>query len=483
MNGFHAGTGSTPNSAAIDGTYSQSGTTVVRVTGTGTFVAGNVNDFIKFATGERAKIVSVTNSVTVEVDRSQTVAAAALTIFDTSRTLLDAWAKATSTADGASGASGFTQDTDAGTARMWNTMNFAVETVAATYTEVGVTPSTTLNGSQVLFSRVVLDSPVNVGVGQFLQLRFELLCVLGNYRTAAPITMAITGWPYTYNIQSITSNGTSWDVVLNEAVSSHYAAGRPITIAGAEPVRTNISSLSSTGSDFTVNATAHGRTVGQSIVIAGATPSAYNGTWVVATVPNANSMTVTSAINPGSGSGGTVRLVTPGTWYNGTHTIASFPNSTTIRITNAASIPPAGVAGTVKNSLAASGIICGVSGAFGETSVGIVEPGNGTQARRQMGMVTEANMKTGLQYGVNPTSWSFITSVTSPVAGTYDSANRKRTFTVTFPSANQNSQTIRQLVVGDFSSFFVVTFDERQRKENGFQMVLNFTVSWEPALD
>jgi hypothetical protein len=97
-------------------------------------------------------------------------------------------------------------------------------------------------------------------------------------------------------------------------------------------------------------------------------------------------------------------------------------------------------------------------------------------------MVNEANMKTGLQYGVNPSSWTYITAATGHVAGTYDSANRKRTFTVTFPSANQNSQTIRQLVVGQTPSFFVVTFDERQRKNNGFQMVLNYTVSWEPDL-
>ncbi len=479
--GMHAGTGTTPNKVILDGTFSQTGTTVTRVSGVGVFASGNVNDFIKFASGEYAKIVSFTNTLQVEVDRSQAVAAAALTVYDTSRTLLDTWVKGSSTNDGAAGASGATHDTDAGTYRVWRTCNFSTESVARTYTEIGF--GTGILNSTVLFSRILLDSPVNVDIGQFLQVRADLMMKLGNYRVYEPLTVNITGWPYTYNVQSIVSNGTYWDVVVDPACSSHYAVGRPITIAGALPVKTNITSLSSTGSDFTVNATAHGKLVGDSIVLEGVTPSGYNGTWTVATVPNANSLTVTSGINPGAGTGGTIRLATPGTWYNGTHTIASFPNSTTIRITNATSIAPAGIGGTVKNNLNATGIITNY--AFGPSGnwSGVAEPG--TAQSKSLNMWDEANIRTGLVYGSQPSLGTALGSGTV-VAGTYDTANRSQVFTGTVASGTANSQTIRQITFGIATSQptgrFWITFEERQRKDNGYQLVVAYTVSWEPDL-
>lgn len=485
---MHAGTGTTPNKVLLDGTYSQTGTTVTRTTGTGTFVSGNVNDFIKFGTGEKCKINSITNTLTVEVDRSQTVAATTATIYDTSRIYLDTWVAATSTNDVSVGFSGETIDTDAGTTLIWKTYNFAIEVAAKTYTEVAVTPLLTLNSTQALFSRVVLSTPVTVNIGQFLQLRFELLCVLGNYRTSTPITMAITGWPFPYAIQSIVSNGTYWDVVVGSACSSHYATGRPIIIAGALPATTAITSISSTVSEFTVTTgTAHGKVAADSIVIAGSSVGAYNATWTVLDAPTSTTLRVTSGANPGAATGGTVRLATPGTWFDGTHTIASFPNSTTIRITNATTIPAAGVAGAVTNSVAANAIICGAGGAFatGNFPCGIVEPTTNTTPKA-MAFIEENNMKTGLAYGATFGVFSPISTGTLSATPSYDAANRKCTAVVTIPSANQVGQTIRQIIVGKLDSTprsaLIITFDERQRKDNGFQVVLNFSVSWEPDL-
>lgn len=472
-----AGTGTSQPTTVPDGTFSQTGTTVTRASGTGTFSAGNVNDFIKFATGERAKITAYTNSVTVTVDRSQTVAAVALTIYKTSRVTLDAWVKETSTADVAAGASGYTGDSTLGTARYWKTFNFAFETSAQTYTEVGI--GTTSGSSAQLLSRLLFDSPVGVDVGQFLQVRYDMIATVGNCRVSTPVTAAITGWPYTYNVQSIVSNGTYWDIVLNEACSSHFATGRPITIAGALPATTPISTISSTSSDFTVNATAHGKSVGNSVVIAGASPAGYNGTWTVATVPDANSFTVTSAANLGAGSGGTVRLATPGTWYDGTHTIASFPNSTTIRVTNANSITAAGAAGTVKNNLNAAAICTGWAfyNGTGSTASGNTMDFATTMGNKKYFIFEEANMKTGLQYGtVASISGNLLFADT--VAGAYDVGNRKRTFTMTLVSGSGISQTIRQICLEGI----YITFEERQRKNNGYQLVVNFTLSWEPDL-
>lgn len=488
---FHAGSGSSPNKTTLDGTFEQTGTTVTRTSGTGVFVSGNVNDWIKFATGEYARISAFTNSLTVTVDRSQTVAPAALTVYDCSRTLLDTWEKSTSTKDETAGANGSSMNYDAGTTRYWRTCNFATETVAKTYTEFGVTA---IGGTSTstLFSRVLFESPVSVDIGQFLQVRFDLIVTLANYRTGAPITVNITGWPYPYAIQSIVSNGTYWDVLLDKACSSHYVAGRTITIAGALPATTAITSISSTPSDFTVNATAHGKNIGDSIVIAGATPAGYNGTWTVATVPNANSLTVTSAANLGAGSGGTVRLATPGTWYDGTHTIASFPTTSTIRITNANSIPAAGIAGTVTNSIAATGQITN-NAVSNTTSSGRPGPADVCTASaslsnfyRQFSMIEEAFLRTGLTYGVNP---SFSTAIVSQQAvttiSTYSVTERKSTFSWTIASANGNSQSIRQMFFCGSQAHgqLWVTFDERQRKDNGFQLVVNYSCSWEPDLN
>ncbi len=58
--------------------------------------------------------------------------------------------------------------------------------------------------------------------------------------------------------------------------------------------------ITSTGSDFTVNKTAHGFVVGEYVVLKNATHAGYDAVWPVATVPNANSFTVTSAANLGA---------------------------------------------------------------------------------------------------------------------------------------------------------------------------------------
>lgn len=64
---------------------------------------------------------------------------------------------------------------------------------------------------------------------------------------------------------------------------------------GGGPWKSFSSSITGSGSAFTVNATAHGFRVGDYIVISSSTVGGYNGRWKVATVA-ANSLTVTSTV-------------------------------------------------------------------------------------------------------------------------------------------------------------------------------------------
>ena len=484
MNTCRVGSGTTPNKVELDGTFTQTGTTVTRASGSGVFASANVNDFIKFGTGEIAKITSFTGTTEVEVDRSQEVAATGLTLYDASRTALDNLLKSTSTKVTSQGNLVSSWDTDTGVTQYVATYNFAVETSAQTYTEAALAGAF---AGTAITSRVVLESEINVDEDQFLQFEVTLLLTLGKYRTSEPVSLSISGWPWPYNIQSIVSNGTYWDVTLDVDCDDHYATGRPIIITGALPTQHAITAISSNVSEFTVTVPGHGLSISDSVVIDGATPGGYDGAWTVAGV-SGDDVTITSGINLGAGSGGTIRLATPGTWYDGTHTIASFPSANVIRITDATSIISAGEAGTVTNSIAASAIMTGNSGAFYQqsntatmsTTVGYLLDliaGSGPNAAD----FAEAGMLTGMAYG------SFLNAAADldgSAGGVYDAGTRTTTYTVTFASANGNTQSFRQFYInrGSAQSAFLVTFDERQRKEEGYLLTFVLTASWDPDL-
>lgn len=474
----YAGTGSTPNKADLDGTYQQTGTTVTRASGSGVFSSDNVNDFIKFAGGERARIVTLTNSLTVEVDRSQTVAASSATIYNTSRTTLDTEIKNTTVESGDTGGN---YDSETGTATLWNTFDFTTETVARTYQEIGFSS----NEVSVLFGRLVLDSPVSVDVGQFLQVKVTLIWALGNFRVNTPIEVDVTGWPRPYNIQSIEANGTSFDLTFDE--DHHYLTGGKINIDSALPEQKAISTITSTSSVFTVNTSAaHGFLVGESIEIEDSALSGYDGVWTIASVPSSTSLTVTSAINLGTAAGGTVRHETPVDWFNGEWTIASVPTTDSVRITSAITPPDAGAAGTAFNNLKASAIISN----YGFNYLPAAQSGGGialpfARETYQMRIVDAARMKTGMAHGVF-TSYPNALHIAGSESGTnaaYNPATLKRSDSYIIESGEAVSKTIRQLVfVADFGALWV-TFEEPQRKDDGYILTFQNSSSWEPELD
>jgi hypothetical protein len=74
-------------------------------------------------------------------------------------------------------------------------------------------------------------------------------------------------------------------------------------------------------------------------------------------------------------------------------------------------------------------------------------------------------------------------NVNATAGAVYDTANRKKTWSFTFASSTVVSTSIRQAHIGRQDGTLVFTFEERQRKDDGFQLVITFTLSWEPALD
>ena len=90
--------------------------------------------------------------------------------------------------------------------------------------------------------------------------------------------------------------------------SVNFSAAWNISLSGLSAAETAVAILTSTwaANVATHNATAHTLAVGDKTVVAGVTPADYNGTFTVATVPDANSFTVALVISdPGAGVGGT----------------------------------------------------------------------------------------------------------------------------------------------------------------------------------
>jgi hypothetical protein len=77
-----------------------------------------------------------------------------------------------------------------------------------------------------------------------------------------------------------------------------HSRGIPFPLAGTDTV-VSITAISSTSSTWTFTA-ANDLKVGDVVVVSGCTPTAYNGTWTVATA-NSTTFTVTHTGNPGAG--------------------------------------------------------------------------------------------------------------------------------------------------------------------------------------
>jgi hypothetical protein len=112
---------------------------------------------------------------------------------------------------------------------------------------------------------------------------------------------------------SATATGTIIDVIGEDSPNERnyqveFYTG--LTIVPISYVATIVPTVfSSTATHFTVTfGAAHGFKMGQTILIAGCTPVAYNGTFQIFDVPSTTTLRVASTANPGAGTGfGTVQ--------------------------------------------------------------------------------------------------------------------------------------------------------------------------------
>jgi hypothetical protein len=324
-------TDTTPNFDDMNGTYSQSGTTLARAMGTGVFASGDVGKEVKFGTGERCHIVTFGSTTSVTVSKSQTVAATTLrryggTIFN-------------STAGASASAAATFATTSSLTTGLWQgTHSCTFSPAVSGYTVGSISMST--------FARVVLPTPVVLATGDQLQFNYIVQVQAGSrvqYTTTA--SSIFSGYPYAFGIASITGSGTAFTVTTAE--THNFSTGDAINLNNIVPLRKAITSISSNSTTWTVIAPSHGLSATNAIVHEGVSVAGYNGSWTVASVIDGNTYTVTNASNPGAATGGTQRLATPGTYFGGAWTVASgTPGTTTLTVTSSITGPAVDTSGT-----------------------------------------------------------------------------------------------------------------------------------------
>jgi hypothetical protein len=88
--------------------------------------------------------------------------------------------------------------------------------------------------------------------------------------------------------------GVTWNYATVELVATTAGATVPVTAVAVSGTANPYSGA------FTTGTAAHGLSVGDTVTLAGFTPSGYNGTFVVESVPATNQFTVNLTTNPGA---------------------------------------------------------------------------------------------------------------------------------------------------------------------------------------
>ena len=313
----------------LDGTWNQTGNTVTRASGSGTFPSSpsQIGNELQWEDGERCHVVSRSSDTEITVSgppRSLEAKTIRRWLTNRSSTAGNRQLRDATVGD-------IEQNHTTGvTSRTYHAVFFSA-TVAYTLRSVMI-------GTQ---ARVVISPEVEVDIDDQLEMSYTITHTNGNRTFEYELGSEATGLPRKYAINSIEGDGTNVDVTFSAATP--FLAGDKLDLRQVVPRRFAISSASSTSTTLTINTVnPHGLSVSDSVVIEGASVAGYNGTFTVATVEDADTITITDASNPGAmGASGTIRLATPGTYFDdlGIATIASMVSSSVARITSAITGP------------------------------------------------------------------------------------------------------------------------------------------------
>lgn len=200
-------------------TASQSGFTVTIDSGVFTFTAGGLDvgdegKWIKFLSGEEAKITAYISSTQVTVAVSQTVASTTFKLDRCNQTALYTEIQRTNNYVTGAGNCQTTRSSNVLTHR--RTWDFPTEVGPVTYRELGVSYNGVGPGN--LFSRIVLSSPVSLIAAQILRVSYELVLTITPFSPVVVADPNIGGWPIA---PSVTDGGVfAWQMIGLSAVST-----------------------------------------------------------------------------------------------------------------------------------------------------------------------------------------------------------------------------------------------------------------------
>ena len=323
--------------ADLDGTWNQSGNTITRATGSGTFPTspdqlGNELYWYDAGanTGHRCHVTARTSDTSITVSGvAKSITGGKIRRFHINQ----ATGSVTSS-------TGFKQSS-ASVTNLGVTYNYTTDTITRTCRANFNSATTGYNLGSIIISacaRVKLPAIIVIDAEDQLTYQYKIVETCTGKSQDYELGAESVGIPQKHSMLSIVGNGSYVDVTFSAA--THFLAGDKLDLRGVITKKVAISSASSTSTTFTINtATAHSLNPGDSVTIENASLAGYNGVHTVATTPTGTQFTITNAANPGAmGAAGTARLTNPSGYFDtlGLATIASMQSGGTVaRITSA----------------------------------------------------------------------------------------------------------------------------------------------------
>jgi len=184
--------------------------------------------------------------------------------------------------------------------------------------------------------RVFLPTPLVLEATDFVRITYRVFINSnGNGPVQSFPDYNATGWPHTYNVSTMSSDGSN--IAMTVDGDHHYEVGDTLLIQEATPTQIPIGNISSDGTTISVNSESHFFSVGQNMTILGT--NNYDGNYTVTSVVDGDNFTITSALNVADETSGFVHDSTPANYYNQEFVVSSIPSANQIELTSTLNEP------------------------------------------------------------------------------------------------------------------------------------------------